>query len=45
MKGFKVSLSIQQIIDCSSNFYNSGCNGGWMGNVFDFAKINGLTTT
>jgi len=44
MKGLKVSLSIQQIVDCSNKFYNEGCYGGWMANVFDYAKINGLVT-
>lgn len=43
-RNINVSLSIQQIVDCSWNFGNGGCQGGWMGNVFDFVKINGITT-
>lgn len=39
-----VSLSIQQIVDCSTSFQNLGCYGGWMGQVFDYVIVNGLAT-
>lgn len=45
MKGFNYSLSIQQIVDCSSTYGNYGCQGGWMGNVFDYVLVNGVTLT
>jgi hypothetical protein len=43
MKGKNITLSIQQIIDCSNNFDNSGCAGGWMANVFEYVIANGVT--
>lgn len=45
MKGISLKLSIQQIVDCSSNFGNYGCEGGWMGYVFDYVLVNGITMT
>ena len=39
-----LNLSTQQIVDCSWRFGNLGCVGGWMGQVFDYVKINGITT-
>jgi len=39
-----IDLSEQELVDCSSNFGNSGCQGGWMNNAFDFIQQNGLTS-
>jgi C1A family cysteine protease len=39
-----ISLSVQQILDCSSNYGNKGCNGGWMAGVLDYQMAYGITT-
>lgn len=38
----KISLSEQQLIDCSRNYNNNGCNGGYPPNAYNYIAQNDI---
>lgn len=39
-----ISLSVQQVIDCSNNGLTFGCSGGYLEGAFSYIQLNGITT-
>ncbi|KAM4629035.1 digestive cysteine proteinase 2 [Polymixia lowei] len=43
--GQLVSLSEQNLVDCSKAYGTYGCSGAWMANAYDYVVNNGLQST
>lgn len=43
--GQLISLSEQNLVDCSKPYGTYGCSGAWMANAYDYVVSNGLQST
>ncbi len=42
-KGQSLSLSEQQLVDCSKSYGNNGCSGGGRASALNYIKDHGIT--